>query len=740
MAASAEQQPITLTFSGSAVGVEGQVFDRQLARFVAAHPGVQVRRHPTPDDADQRHQLYVQWLNARSATPDVLQLDVVWTPEFAAAGWILPLDGYRPEADDFFPQALRADRWQGRLFALPLFVDVGMLYWRSDLLATPPASLAELRDRGLALVRAGRVRHGFVWQGARYEGLVTVFLEHLAAFGGTILDDQGAVRVDAPPAVRALTFMRDAVRDGLVPGAALAWQEEPVRFAFQNGQAAFMRNWPYAHPLVQDPAASRVAGHVAVGPLPAAEGGTPAAALGGARLAINAHSAHPQQAFDLIQFLTAPEQLLERARLAGQFPARRSLYAGAGLAGALSVPPDQARRIIEAAVPRPVTPVYAELSAALQVELHAALSGQREPAAALTAAAGQMRRILLQTQPSPSRARARGDSRLALGVLVAVVLLALGAAALAWRRARHRPSRVQHRHDRPDDERLAWALVAPALAIIALVGLAPLLWTAWESLHHHDLRMPWQGRPFVALDNYQLLLGSSRFWAALGHSALFAVIAVTAEVILGMVLALALHHVVRGRGILRATVLLPWAMPTVVAALMWQFMFADAGIVNVALQRTGVLSGPVAWFSQATLAWVPVVLADVWKTTPFVALLLLAGLQNIDQRLYEAARTDGARPWQAFVHITLPLLKPALLVVLVFRTLDAFRVFDLVYVLTGGGPGTATEPVVLYTFASLLQHLRFGYGSAVSMVVFAIALVLALVYVRLLGGSDEARR
>ena len=733
-------KPITLTFSGSAVGVEGQVFDRQLARFVAAHPGVQVRRHPTPDDADQRHQLYVQWLNARSATPDVLQLDVVWTPEFAAAGWILPLDGYRPEVDDFFPQALRADRWQGHLFALPLFVDVGMLYWRSDLLATPPASLAELRDRGLALVRAGRVRHGFVWQGARYEGLVTVFLEHLAAFGGTILDDHGHGTRGRSPAVRALTFMRDAVRDGLVPGAALAWQEEPVRFAFQNGQAAFMRNWPYAHPLVQDPAASRVAGHVAVGPLPAAEGGTPAAALGGARLAINAHSAHPQQAFQLIQFLTAPEQLLERARMAGQFPPRRSLYAGARLAGALSVPPDQARRIIEAAVPRPVTPVYAELSAALQVELHAALSGQREPAAALTAAAGQMRRILLQTQPST--VTVTGTRRLAPGPRGA--RRPPGPGRGGPRLAPSPPPAVARRppsSTRPDDERLAWALVAPALAIIALVGLAPLLWTAWESLHHHDLRMPWQGRPFVALDNYQLLLGSSRFWAALGHSALFAAIAVTAEVILGMVLALALHHVVRGRGILRATVLLPWAMPTVVAALMWQFMFADAGIVNVALQRAGVLSGPVAWFSQATLAWVPVVLADVWKTTPFVALLLLAGLQNIDQRLYEAARTDGASPWQAFVHITLPLLKPALLVVLVFRTLDAFRVFDLVYVLTGGGPGTATEPVVLYTFASLLQHLRFGYGSAVSMVVFAIALVLALAYVRLLGGpAEEARR
>jgi ABC-type sugar transport system permease subunit len=147
----------------------------------------------------------------------------------------------------------------------------------------------------------------------------------------------------------------------------------------------------------------------------------------------------------------------------------------------------------------------------------------------------------------------------------------------------------------------------------------------------------------------------------------------------------------------------------------------------------GLTDAPLVWFADATLAWVPIVLADVWKTTPFVALLLLAGLQNIDPELYESARVDGAGPVQRFLHVTLPLLRPAILVALVFRTLDAFRVFDLIFVLTGGGPGTATEPLAVYTFNTLLQDLRFGFGSALSIIVFVVTFVLAWVYVRLVG-------
>jgi ABC-type sugar transport system permease subunit len=289
------------------------------------------------------------------------------------------------------------------------------------------------------------------------------------------------------------------------------------------------------------------------------------------------------------------------------------------------------------------------------------------------------------------------------------------------------------------EARLGWAMVLPAVGTILLIALFPLAWTVWESLHLHDLRMPWLGRPFIGLDNYVEALGDERFREALVHTLAFTVASVTLELTLGCVLALAMNRAFRGRGLVRAAILVPWAIPTVVAALIWRFMFdGDSGIVNAALASLGV--DPPVWFVDRLAAWVPVVLGDVWKETPFVALLLLAGLQGIDASLYEAARIDGASAWRQFRHITLPLLKPALLVALIFRTRDAFRVFDLVYVMTGGGPGTATEPIALYTFTSLLQNLRFGYGSALSVLVFLVAFLLALGYIRVVGADLTGER
>jgi len=270
---------------------------------------------------------------------------------------------------------------------------------------------------------------------------------------------------------------------------------------------------------------------------------------------------------------------------------------------------------------------------------------------------------------------------------------------------------------RMSDRRLAWAFVAPALAVLALIAVFPLGWAIWESLHRHDLRMPWLGRPFVGLENYLDIAADARFWSALGHTVFFTAASVALEIGLGLVLALAMDRTFRGRGAVRAALLIPWALPTVVAALLWRFLFEpQAGI----------------WFVRPAAAWVPVILADVWKTTPFVALLLLAGLQGIQRDLYESAAMDGAGAWMQFRRVTLPLLRPAILVALIFRTLDAFRVFDLIYVLTGGGPGTATEPVALYAFNTLFQNLRFGYGAALSVVVFLITFGLALIYIRLL--------
>lgn len=387
-----------LTFSGSVLGAEGDIVRAQLERFERANPGVRVELRVTPDAADHRHQLYVQWLNARADEPDVLQLDVVWTAEFAAAGWIVPLDDFHVPADSFFPATIAANRWRGRLFGVPWIVDVGMLYRRTDLVPSPPRTFTEL-TRAAEDARNEGVRYGFVWQGARYEGLVTVFVEYLGGYGGAILDERGRVTVDEAPAVRALTAMRDAISETrIVPRTVLSWQEEQTRFAFQNGEAAFMRNWPYAYALLGDSAASRVAGRFAASPMPATAEGSPTATLGGAQLAINAHSREPAQAYALIEFLTSPEQMLERARVAGQFPTRPALFEGDELAHALAIPPADAARVIERATPRPVTPVYTELSQILQVHLHRALAGQATPASALRSAAQQIRELLEKTE------------------------------------------------------------------------------------------------------------------------------------------------------------------------------------------------------------------------------------------------------------------------------------------------------------------------------------------------------
>lgn len=391
-----------LTFSGSALGAEGTLVTKQLKRFMELNPGVRVELQRTPDDASQRHQLYVQWLNARVGNPSILQLDVVWTPEFAAAGWVLPLDKYGPPRGDFFPATITANTWAGKLYALPWFADVGLLYRRTDLVPNEPKTLEEMVTQAkAAMSRPGGPKYGIVSQGARYEGLITGFVEYLGAFGGRIIDDKGEVVVNRPEAVRALEFMRDELyKSQVAPLDVLTWHEEEARFAFQNGNAVFMRNWPYAVAAMSDTAQSKVAGKFTVSPMPAsgtAPNGHSTAALGGAQLAINAYTDHPDAAYKLIAYLTAPEQMAERAHAVGQYPTRPALYSDTSLRSAIGVPLESARRAIESTTPRPVTPIYTELSEILQIELHRALVRQVEPAEALNSAAARINALIERT-------------------------------------------------------------------------------------------------------------------------------------------------------------------------------------------------------------------------------------------------------------------------------------------------------------------------------------------------------
>jgi multiple sugar transport system permease protein len=274
----------------------------------------------------------------------------------------------------------------------------------------------------------------------------------------------------------------------------------------------------------------------------------------------------------------------------------------------------------------------------------------------------------------------------------------------------------------PRGDRLGGAaLLAPAVAYTAAIALLPVLATVWLSFRR---QLPIFGiSEFTGLDNYRFLLQDARFWNALGNTAYFVGVSVTLELLLGLGFALLLNQRFRGRGVARALVLVPWAVPNVVAARFWEWIFnADFGVLNY------LLGARINWLGDPFWALHAAILADVWKTTPFVVLLCLAGLQVIPDELYQAARIDGASAWQLFRHITLPLLRPVLLLVLLFRTMDAARVFDLIFVLTGGGPANETETLVIYSYKLLYRTLQFGYGSALAIATFLFIFALSLVY------------
>lgn len=288
------------------------------------------------------------------------------------------------------------------------------------------------------------------------------------------------------------------------------------------------------------------------------------------------------------------------------------------------------------------------------------------------------------------------------------------------------------------ETRLACLLVSPALAVIGAVAIYPLLSTCWLSLHQKNLKMPWVAERFVGLANYAALAADERFWGALVHTVFFTVVSVGLELALGLAIALALEEVVGRaaavRGLVRAAILVPWAIPTVVAAVIWLYLVhPTGGILTEALRNLGAPPETTVLLARPATAWTVLIVADVWKTTPFMTLILLAGLQTIPRDLYEAAAVDGAGAWQRFVRVTLPLLRPAILVALTFRTLQAFMVFGHVYTLTGGGPGTATETLALLAYQATLTDMDFGRGAALGVVIFFCGLGFALAYMRALG-------
>jgi trehalose/maltose transport system permease protein len=267
--------------------------------------------------------------------------------------------------------------------------------------------------------------------------------------------------------------------------------------------------------------------------------------------------------------------------------------------------------------------------------------------------------------------------------------------------------------------------MAPLLGALVFVAAWPLLRTILFSLTDANLSdlSAWK---FVGLANYLYLFEDPLWWRAVGNTLIFAVISVGLETIFGLVIALALDVHLPGRGLVRAAILIPWAIPTVVSARMWAWMLHDLyGVVNFVLLSTGLIHQPYAWLADPTLSMAAVIMVDVWKSTPFMALLILAALQALPQGMYDAARVDGVHPVKVFFHITLPLIRPALFVAIIFRGLDALRVFDVIYVLTGNNENTATMSV--YARQQLVDFQDVGFGSAAATTLFLIVAIMTAI-------------
>jgi multiple sugar transport system permease protein len=287
-----------------------------------------------------------------------------------------------------------------------------------------------------------------------------------------------------------------------------------------------------------------------------------------------------------------------------------------------------------------------------------------------------------------------------------------------------------------EERRLGAGMLAPSLAVIALVAAYPICYAIWLSLNEYSVITPGLSR-FVGLDNYIEALGSAQFWEAMETTILFTVISVGLELAIGLGMALVMHQAFRGRALLRAVVLVPWAILTVVTAITWRTIFEpELGFANTMLSALSLPGADVVWLGEEGYALAVMIFADVWKTAPFMALLLLAGLQGIPDELHDAAKVDGANAWQRFRSITLPLLVPAITVALVFRTLDALRVFDLPYVLTKGANGT--ETLSLYAQAELVANRNTGLGSALAVLTFITVMGISFLYIRFMGGNIRA--
>ncbi len=366
---------------------------REIIRvFESANPGVKVELVEGPTATDTRETMYSTALMSGKTVYDIVYMDVVWVPKFASQGWLLPLDEwFTPDKREaFLPGDILGSIYENRIYRVPMRADAGVLFYRSDLVADPPATFRELSDAA-RMYQEIPDRWGFLFQGAQYEGLVCSFLEILWGHGGDVLDSDGRVVLDSDEGFAALSWMVEAVGE-ITPEAVVTHQEEETRRLFQEGRAVFLRNWPYVWRMV-DAEDGPLRGKVGVSMMPGSKGMPGASTLGGWGFGIAAACPHPEKAWEFIRHACTEESMRILHRHNGALPARRSLYSDTGMLEANPHFPDL-YNVLLTARPRPVHPRYPQISDAIQVHVSAALVGREDPQDALRSAAATIGRIV----------------------------------------------------------------------------------------------------------------------------------------------------------------------------------------------------------------------------------------------------------------------------------------------------------------------------------------------------------
>jgi multiple sugar transport system substrate-binding protein len=598
-----------------------------IRRFQEKSPGIRIEYTSGPWSTDERQNMYIR--SFISGHPfELVYMDVIWAARFADRGWILPLDRWFDSAkqEAFFRGDIEAGYYKEQIYRVPVRSDVGVLYYRKDLVRNPPGTWDDFEKICRETTNPPE-RYGIVFQGMQYEGLVCNYLEYLWGAGGTVLDKMGNVDLDSPENVLALSFMKKMIENNYAPRSVITFQEQHSLEFFGRGKALFMRNWPYAWNILST---SSLRGKVGIAPVLHRTGKKSAGTLGGWGLGIARGINDPESAWKFIEFASSEQaqKILHFKR--GAVPSRKSLYHDEAILKKSPHYRDLYQMLLTAR-PRPVDPDYPRISAVIQKNVSAVLVGIE----------------------SPETAALRMDR--------SIEGFAVG-------------------------KKQGW----------------------WKQL---------------VLDR--------ELYESLKNTALFTVLSVPFEFLLGLLFALLINAPLRGRALSRLSVLVPWALPTAVMAMAWQWMFNNPfGVMNDLLAKIGIITKPLDWLSTPAGAMSVAVFSDVWKTTPFVAIILLAGLQSIPRELDESLSIDGAGPAAKFFHLTLPLLVPFIRVALIFRVIHAAGIFDLIWVLTKGGPADSTRTLSLYIYDLAFKYDAMGYGLFLTLLFMAMLILVSFLIVR----------